>query len=121
MTGSQAAPAELLRIEIDRAALLVGLLRGDDPHLRAETLRIAEKKPSGCDIAVDLLVDLREVCDPVEFASRLDWLRRKHGRKVTFVELLGHAGLQWKRCSPRRRQSWRCCGRRMLGCGGCLI
>ena len=55
--------------------------------------RIAEKKPSGYDVAVDLLVDLREVCDPAVFASRLETLRREHGRKVTLVERLEHAGL----------------------------
>ena len=55
--------------------------------------RIAEKKPSGYDVAVDLLVDLREVCDSAVFASRLEALRREHGRKVTFVERLEHAGL----------------------------
>ena len=55
--------------------------------------RIEEKKPSGYDVAVDLLVDLREVCDPVVFASRLEALRREHGRKVTFVERLERAGL----------------------------
>jgi hypothetical protein len=37
-------------------------------------------------------VDLQEVCDPAVFASRLEALRREHGRKVTFVERLGHAG-----------------------------
>jgi len=55
--------------------------------------RIAGKKPSGYDIAVDLLVDLREVTGAGEFARRLESLRREHGRKVTFVERLGHAGL----------------------------
>lgn len=55
--------------------------------------RIAEKKPSGYDVAVDLLVDLQKVCDPAVFASRVKALRREHGRKVTFVERLGHAGL----------------------------
>jgi hypothetical protein len=196
LTGSQAALVEFLRVDrdlvdaaavgsvrrrrqpdyldgwvasladVDRNALLVRLLRGDDPLLRAETLRrarptpdggsgvrtagqllgaaaarredreriererqaarsaeqarrariarrerlvrlaaegeaawaqvatrIAEKRPSGYNVAVDLLVDLREVSDPTEFASRLERLRREHGRKVTFVERLGHAGL----------------------------
>jgi hypothetical protein len=47
----------------------------------------------GYDFAVDLLVDLREVCDPAVFASRVATLRREHGRKVAFVERLEHAGL----------------------------
>ncbi|MCY7340986.1 MAG: hypothetical protein LH603_03780 [Pseudonocardia sp.] len=196
LTGSQAALAEFLRIdrdlidvaatgspqrgrpvdgvelwvaglaEIDRDALLVGLMRGDDPYLRAETLRtvwpsggdavggrtagqllgaavarreerertererraarsaeqtrrvevarrqrlaglaaegeaawarvatrIAEKKPVGYDAAVELLVDLSEVADPVEFARRLDQLRQEHGRKPAFIARLAHAGL----------------------------
>ena len=55
--------------------------------------RIAEKKPSGYDVAVDLLVDLREVCDPAVFASRVEALRREHGRKVTFIQRLSNVGL----------------------------
>ena len=51
------------------------------------------EKPSAYDVAVDLLVDLREVCDPVVFASRLVALRREHGRKVTFIQRLSNVGL----------------------------
>jgi hypothetical protein len=50
---------------------------------------IAEKKPWGHDVAVDL----REVGERAVFASRLEAPRREHGRKVTLVERLGHAGL----------------------------
>jgi hypothetical protein len=60
--------------------------------MRVET-RIAKKKPRVYDVAVDLLVDLRDVTNPEEFTRRLESLRREHGRKVTFVERLGHAGL----------------------------
>jgi hypothetical protein len=196
LTGSQAALAEFLRIDRDllhiaasaaprgsakavdvaewverlpsseRDALLVALLEGGDPLLRAETLRrawpvsagrvgvrtvgqlvaaaqvrrgereraererreaavaertrlaklarrkrlaalategeaawrrVAEpttgKKSSGYDVAVDLLVDLREVTESVNFARRVEQLRREHGRKPSFVERLARAGL----------------------------
>jgi hypothetical protein len=74
----------------DRLAALAAECDGAWARVAA---RIAEKKPSGYDVAVDLRVDLREVCDPAVFASRLEALRREHGRKVTFVERLAHAGL----------------------------
>jgi len=81
------------RVEVARRERLARLkVEGDAAWARVAT-RIAEKKPSGYDVAVDLLVDLREVTDPVVFARRLEALRREHGRKVTFVERLGHAGL----------------------------
>ena len=81
------------RAEVVRRERLAGLaLEGDGAWARVAA-RIAEKKPSGYDVAVDLLVDLRDVTDPGEFARRLESLRREHGRKVTFVERLGHAGL----------------------------
>jgi hypothetical protein len=131
----------------DRDALLVELLAGNDPLLRAATLRragagrrdragvrtaaelldqavaqrerreqaerdrraaraaesdgawarvaarIAEKTPSGYDIAVNLLVDLQEVCDSAVLASRVESLRREHGRKVTFIQRLSNVRL----------------------------
>ena len=76
----------------DCSGLAALAAEGDGAWARVAA-RIAEKKPSGYDVAVDLLVDLQEVCDPAVFASRLDALRREHGRKVTFVERLAHAGL----------------------------
>ena len=72
--------------------LALPVAEGDAAWARVAA-RIAEKNPSGYDIAVDLLVDLREVTDAAEFARRLESLRREHARKVTFVERLGHAGL----------------------------
>ncbi len=86
--GEQARIAEEARQK--RLAALAA--EGDRAWARVAA-RVAEKKPSGYDVAVDLLVDLGEVCDPAVFASRLAQLRREHGRKVTFVERLGHAGL----------------------------
>lgn len=81
------------RAEVARRERLAGLAaEGDGAWVRVAA-RIAEKKPSGYDVAVDLLVDLREVTGAGEFARRLESLRREHGRKVTFVERLGHAGL----------------------------
>ena len=81
------------RAEVARRERLAGLAAEGDGAWARVAARIAEKKPSGYDVAVDLLVDLREVCDPAVFASRLEALRREHGRKVTFVERLEHAGL----------------------------
>ena len=81
------------RAEVVRRQGLAALAAEGDGAWARVAARIAEKKPSGYDVAVDLLVDLREVCDPAVFASRLDALRREHGRKVTFVERLAHAGL----------------------------
>jgi hypothetical protein len=81
------------RAEAARRTKLALLAAEGDRAWTRVAARIAEKKPSGYDVAVDLLVDLREVCDPAVFASRLAALRREHGRKVTFVERLGHAGL----------------------------
>ena len=80
------------RAEAARRDRLAALAAEGDGAWARVAARIAEKKPSGYDVAVDLLVDLREVCDPAVFASRLEALRREHGRKVTFVERLGHAG-----------------------------
>ena len=81
------------RAEVARRERLAALAaEGDGAWVRVAA-RIAEKKPSGYDVAVDLLVDLREVCEPSVFASRLAALRREHGRKVSFVERLAHAGL----------------------------
>lgn len=81
------------RAEVARRERLARLAVEGDAAWARVAARIAEKKPSGYDLAVDLLVDLREVTDVVEFARRLESLRREHGRKVTFVERLGHAGL----------------------------
>jgi hypothetical protein len=81
------------RAEVVRRQRLAALAAEGDGAWARVAARIAEKKPSGYDVAVDLLVDLREVCDPAVFASRLEALRREHGRKVTFVERLEHAGL----------------------------
>jgi hypothetical protein len=81
------------RAEVARRERLAALAAEGDGAWARVAARIAEKKPSGYDVAVDLLVDLREVCDPAAFASRLEALRREHGRKVTLVERLEHAGL----------------------------
>lgn len=81
------------RAEVARRERLAGLTAEGDGAWARVAARIAETKPSGYDVAVDLLIDLREVCDPAVFASRLEALRLEHGRKVTFVERLGHAGL----------------------------
>lgn len=81
------------RTEVARRERLAGLVAEGEAAWARVAARIAEKKPSGYDVAVDLLVDLREVSDPTDFASRLDRLRREHGRKVTFVERLAYAGL----------------------------
>jgi hypothetical protein len=81
------------RAEVARQGRLAGLAAEGDGAWARVTARIAEKKPSGYDVAVDLLVDLRDVTDPAAFAGRLESLRREHARKVTFVEKLGHAGL----------------------------
>lgn len=88
LAAENARRAETARRErLDRLAA-----EGDGAWARV-TARIAEKKPSVYDVAVDLLADLREVTDPAEFVRRLAALRREHSRKVTFVERLGHAGL----------------------------
>jgi hypothetical protein len=87
------AAEKALRAEAARQRRLAGLAAEGDQAWDRVAARIAEKKPSGYDIAVDLLVDLRDVCDPAVFASRLAELRREHGRKVSFVERLGHVGL----------------------------
>jgi hypothetical protein len=79
--------------EVARRQRLAALAAEGDGAWARVAARIAEKKPSGYDVAVDLLVDLQEVCDPAVFASRMEALRREHGRKVTFVERLEHAGL----------------------------
>lgn len=81
------------RAEVARQQRLAALAAEGDGAWARVAARIAEKKPSGYDVAVDLLVDLREVCDPTVFASRMEALRREHGRKVTLVERLEHAGL----------------------------
>lgn len=81
------------RAERARRHHLAALAAEGDGAWARVAARIAEKKPSGYDVAVDLLVDLREVSDPDDFASRLETLRREHARKVAFVERLGHAGL----------------------------
>ena len=81
------------RAETARRERLARLAAEGDRAWARVTARIAEKKPSGYDVAVDLLVDLRDVTDPAEFARRLAALRREHARKVTFVERLGRAGL----------------------------
>jgi hypothetical protein len=81
------------RAEVARRQRLAALVAEGDGAWARVAARIAEKKPSGYDVAVDLLVDLREVCEPVVFASRVEALRREHGRKVSFVERLEHAGL----------------------------
>ena len=91
--GRPGRPRAARRAEVARRQRLAALAAEGDGAWARVAARIAEKKPSGYDVAVDLLVDLREVCDPTVFASRLEALRREHGRKVTFVERLGHAGL----------------------------
>lgn len=69
---------------------LPGSLRSTETRVAT---RIAERKPVGYDAAVELLVDLSEVADLVEFARRLDQLRQEHGRKPAFIAGLAHAGL----------------------------
>jgi hypothetical protein len=59
------------RAEAARRQRLAALAAEGDGAWARVAARIAEKKPSGYDVAVDLLVDLREVCDPAVFASRL--------------------------------------------------
>ncbi len=81
------------RTEVARRERLARLAAEGDGAWARVAARIAEKAPSGYDAAVNLLVDLQDVCDPTDFADRLEALRREHGRKVTFVERLGHAGL----------------------------
>lgn len=81
------------RAEVARQERLARLVAEGDVAWAQVAARIGEKKSSGYDVAVDLLVDLREVTDPAEFTRRIEALRREHGRKVTFVERLGHAGL----------------------------
>lgn len=81
------------RAAVARRERLARLAAEGDGAWARVAVRIAEKTPSGYDAAVTLLVDLQDVCDPTVFASRLEALRREHGRKVTFVERLGHAGL----------------------------
>jgi hypothetical protein len=89
-----ARSAETARLaEVTRQERLTRLAAEGDGAWARVAARIAEKKPSGYDVAVDLLVDLREVTGAREFVQRLEALRREHGRKVTFVERLGHAGL----------------------------
>lgn len=87
------AAASARRAAVARQERLAVLATEGDAAWARVAARIAEKKPAGYDIAVDLLVDLREVTDPTEFARRLESLRREHARKVTFVERLGPAGL----------------------------
>lgn len=195
LTGSQAALADFLRLGPDliaaaaqssdpasppgtdldawvaklpareRDALLTALLRGDDPHLRAATLRrsggstptagrrivgelrataeigrdarlaaerirreaaaadqeravaaarerrltalraegegswrriaalVATKKPGEYDRAVDLLLDLRDVCAKEDFSRRIGGLRDEHRRKPSLMDRLDQAGL----------------------------
>jgi hypothetical protein len=56
-------------------------------------MRIAEKKPVGYDVAVELLVDLCEVTGDVEFDRRIAALKEEHCRKPAFLQRLAAAGL----------------------------
>jgi hypothetical protein len=57
------------------------------------TSRIAEKKPTSYQAAVDLLGDLQEVTGKEEFTRRIAALRDEHQRKPAFVERLVASGL----------------------------
>lgn len=57
------------------------------------TMRIAEKKPVGYDVAVELLVDLREVTGDGAFDRRIAELKEEHRRKPAFLQRLAAAGL----------------------------
>jgi hypothetical protein len=81
------------RAEVARRQRLAALAAEGDGAWARVAARIAEKTPSGYDIAVDLLMDLQEVWDSAVFASRVESLRREHGRKVTFIQRLGNIGL----------------------------
>jgi hypothetical protein len=107
--------------EAEKTSLLVRLIEGDEPHLRAELIRRfresrtptpsraaikrrtvgellkAAKQPSRYDAAVKLLKDLRDVAlragRQEEIEARLVRLREQHARKPSFVARLQAAGL----------------------------
>ena len=80
------------RAEIARRQRLAALAAEGDGAWARVAARIAEKKPSGYDVAVDLLVDLRDVRpDRVRVPAQV--LAARAWPQGTFVERLGHAGL----------------------------
>jgi hypothetical protein len=88
-----AATERARRAELARQNRLAALAADGEQAWHRVAMRIAENKPVGYDVAVDLLVDLREVTEPGDFARRLAQLRLEHGRKPSFIERLMHAGL----------------------------
>ncbi len=54
---------------------------------------VATKKPAEYDRAVDLLLDLREVCVEEEVSRGISELRDEHGRKPSLMDRLDQAGL----------------------------
>jgi hypothetical protein len=92
-TGGRPGRPRARRAEVARRERLAALAAEGDGAWARVAARIAEKTPSGYDIAVNLLVDLQEVCDSAVLASRVESLRREHGRKVTFIQRLSNVGL----------------------------
>jgi predicted alpha/beta-hydrolase family hydrolase len=90
----ESAAAERARhAELARTKRLAALAAEGEAAWRRVASRVAEKKPPGYDVAVNLLVDLHEVTDPADFACRLEQLRHEHGRKPSLIERLVRAGL----------------------------
>lgn len=89
----RAAAERARRAELARQDRMAALKADGEQAWRRVAMRTDEKKPSGYDVAVDLLVDLREVTDPNNFAMRLEQLRHAHARKLSFIERLTDAGL----------------------------
>lgn len=81
------------RAEEARQARLAALTAEGDRAWTRVDARIAEKTPSGYDVAVGLLTELCEVTDPAVFVERVRALRVTHARKVSFVDRLDRAGL----------------------------
>lgn len=83
--------------ERDRAAkrarrLATLAAEGDGVWARVDAM-IETKKPAEYDRAVDLLEDLRDVAEPVEFARRVAELRVRHARKPSLMDRFDRAGL----------------------------
>jgi hypothetical protein len=76
----RAAAERARRAELARQKRLAVLTADVEQAWQRVAMRIAEKKPSGYDLAVDLLADLREVTDPDDFAMRPERLRHEHAR-----------------------------------------
>jgi hypothetical protein len=90
---AQAADERARRAAETRRKRLADLTAEGETAWARVARRIAEKKPTSYEAAVDLLGDLQEVTGKEEFARRIEALRDEHRRKPAFVERLVAAGL----------------------------